>query len=125
METIMIAASVLTTLGIVLVIWLISSVRSLQKQMKTNNAEISDMHYSRNTDQSEISNRFDNIYGEIDNRFNNNYDEIDKRFDKTDDEIDKRFDNSYRTIYDLRDSIQSDVDRLIERDLELSKTINK
>ena len=39
--------------------------------------------------------------------------------------MDKRFDTNYRTMYDLRDNLQGDVDRLIERDLELSKSKNK
>jgi len=115
METlIMIAASVLTTLGIVLVIWLISSVRSLLKQMKTNDVEIPDLHRRIDHESIEIYQNLDNMKSELDKRFEDSYNDLDKRFD-----------TNYRTMYELRDNLQGDVDRLIERDLELSKSKNK
>ena len=115
METlILIVSSVLITLGIILVIWLISSVRSAQKQLKDYDGDIPDIHRRIDQESHNIYQHLDNMKMGIDKEFENSYQDLDKRFD-----------NSYRTMYELRDSLQSDVDRLIEKDLETSKSKTK
>ena len=117
METIiLIASSVLTTLGIVLVIWLISGVRSTQKQLKS---------YDEERESAEIYQNLENIKDELDKNLDKVKDELDRNLHDSHNDLDKRFDTSYRAMYELRDNIQSDVDRLIEKDLETNKSINK
>ena len=115
METfIMIASSVLTTLGIIGAVWLIFSVRSMQKQLNNCAADIPAVNENSLEAHSRIDKFEDDIYRELDN--------LQKVIES---EMDKRFDTNYRTMYELRDNLQGDVDRLIERDLELSKSKNK
>lgn len=107
METlILIGSSVVITLGIVLVIWLISSVRSAQKQLKDYDGEIPELH--RRIDEDNRS-----IIEEIDENLN----ELDRRLDDLQNDLDKRFDSSYRTMYEFRDWSKEQIERLIETDL--------
>jgi len=107
METlILIASSVLTTLGIILVVWLISSVRSAQKQLKDYDGEIPELH-------RRIEEESQNIYQCLDNLKI----EYDRNFDDLHNDLDKRFDNSYRTMYEFRDWSKEQIERLIETDL--------
>ena len=97
METfIMIASSVLTTLGIIGAVWLIFSVRSMQKQLNDYVDDTTEVH-------SRIDKFEDDIYKEL---------------AKLDHEMDKRFDNNYRTMYDFRDWAKEQIERLIETDLK-------
>jgi flagellar motility protein MotE (MotC chaperone) len=126
METIiLIASSVLTTLGIVLVIWLISGVRSTQKQLKSYDEEIPNIYHRVERESAEIYQNLENIKDELDKNLDKVKDELDRNLHDSHNDLDKRFDTSYRAMYELRDNIQSDVDRLIEKDLETNKSINK
>jgi len=101
METfIMIASSVLTTLGIIGAVWLIFGVRSMQKQLNDYVDDITEVH-------SRIDKFEDDIYRELDN--------LQKVIEG---EMDKRFDNNYRTMYDFRDWAKEQIERLIETDLK-------
>ena len=101
METfIMIASSVLITLGIIGAVWLIFGVRSMQKQLNDYVDDTTEVH-------SRIDKFEDDIYRELDN--------LQKVIES---EMDKRFDNNYRTMYDFRDWAKEQIERLIETDLK-------
>ena len=108
METfIMIASSVLTTLGIIGAVWLIFSVRSMQKQLNNCAADIPAVNENSLEAHSRIDKFEDDIYRELDN--------LQKVIES---EMDKRFDNNYRTMYDFRDWAKEQIERLIETDLK-------
>ena len=111
METqFLIVSSVLTTLGIVLVIWLISNVRSVQKLTKDLDERTQDVH--RYID--EVSNEAGRGIAKLSDKLNHELEllQID---------LDKRFDKSYRTMYDFRDWADEQINRLIETDLKNEK----
>ena len=108
METfIMIASSVLTTLGIIGAVWLIFSVRSMQKQLNNCAADIPAVNENSLEAHSRIDKFEDDVYKELDN--------LQKVIES---EMDKRFDNNYRTMYDFRDWAKEQIERLIETDLK-------
>ena len=108
METlILMLSSVLATLGIILVVWLISSVRSAQKQLKGYEEEIPELHRRIDQETTEIYQHLDNMKSEIDKNFEDSYKDLDNRFD-----------NNYRTMYEFRDWAKEQIERLIETDLQ-------
>ena len=107
METLfLIVSSVLTTLGIILVIWLISNLRSVQKLSKQLDANIQDVH--RYID--EVKEDAGREIANLSDRFN-------REFESLHIDLDKRFDKSYRTMYEFRDWADEQITRLIESDL--------
>ena len=108
METLfLIVSSVLSTLGIVLIFWLISSVRSAQKQLKEYDEAIPELHRS-------IEQEINDVYKNLDNL----NEEKNQQINSIQEDIDKRFDNSYRTMYEFRDWAKEQIERLIETDLQ-------
>ena len=108
METLfLIVSSVLTTLGIILVIWLISNLRSVQKLSKQLDANIQDVH--RYID--EVNNGLERNITKISDR-------IERELELLQIDLDKRFDKSYRTMYEFRDWADEQITRLIETDLK-------
>ena len=108
METLfLIVSSVLITLGIIAVIWLLSSVRSVQKQLKNFEAEI-----------NELPRYIDEMSNESRRGLADTKREIDKEVEHLYNDLDKRFDNSYRTMYEFRDWAKEQIERLIETDLQ-------
>ena len=103
----MIASSVLTTLGIIGAVWLIFSVRSMQKQLNNCAADIPAVNENSLEAHSRIDKFEDDVYKELDN--------LQKVIES---EMDKRFDNNYRTMYDFRDWAKEQIERLIETDLK-------
>ena len=107
METVtLVVISVIATLGIgSFIVYLLSSVRSLQNKIKTLNAMITLREQED-----------DNIYRLI----NDNDKEMDRRINRDIDllnqDVDKRFDKSYRAMYEFRDWASEQINRLIEKD---------
>jgi uncharacterized protein YoxC len=100
-------SSVLTTLGIVLIFWLISSVRSAQKQLKEYGEVIPELHRSI---EQEINDVYKNLEKEID--------EKSQQINEIQEDTNRKFDNSYRTMYEFRDWAKEQIERLIETDLQ-------
>jgi len=105
--TFLIVSSVLTTLGIILVIWLISNIRSVQKLTKDLDERTQDIH--RYID--EVNNGLERNITKISDR-------IDRELELLQIDLDKRFDKSYRTMYEFRDWADEQITRLIETDLK-------
>ena len=94
------------TLGIILVIWLISNVRSVQKLSKQLDANLQDVH--RYVD--EVKEDTGRDIAKLSDKFN-------REFEILQEDLDKRFDKSYRTMYEFRDWADEQITRLIETDL--------
>ena len=108
METLfLIVSSVLTTLGIVLVVWLISSVRSVQKLTKELDERTQDVHRY-----------IDEVSNEAGRATSNLSDKLNHELELLHIDLDKRFDKSYRTMYEFRDWADEQINRLIESDLK-------
>ena len=106
METVtLVVISVIITLGIGSIVYLLSSVRSLQKKIKTLNAMIV-LREQTDDDIYRLINRNDK---EMDRRINRDIDLLNQ-------EVDKRFDKSYRAMYEFRDWASEQINRLIEKD---------
>ena len=106
METVtLVVGSAITTLCIGSLVYLISSVRSLQNKIKTLNAMIT-LREQTDDDIYRLINRNDK---ETDRRINRDLDLLNQ-------EVDKRFDKSYRTMYEFRDWAGEQINRLIEKD---------
>jgi hypothetical protein len=115
METLfLIVSSVLTTLGIILVVWLISNVRSVQKLTKELDERTQDAHRYIDRVNDEVYRTFDKL---------NNY--VDTELERVHTDLDKRFDKSYRTMYEFRDWADEQITRLIESDLKNEKEKTK
>ena len=111
METqFLIVSSVLTTLGIVLVVWLISSVRSVQKLTKELDERTQDVHRY-----------IDEVNNELRREITNLSDKLNHELQLLQIDLDKRFDKSYRTMYEFRDWADEQINRLIESDLKNEK----
>ena len=122
METVnLVVISVISTLCFGSLVYLLYSVRSLQKKIKTLSASNS-LQIQTNEDlykcideneghcTTERNDLGDDLYREIDN--------LQKKFEG---EMDKRFDKCYRTQYEFRDWSKEQIERLIENDLDKSK----
>ena len=115
METLfLIVSSVLTTLGIILVVWLISNVRSVQKLTKELDERTQDAHRYIDTVNEEVHRNFDRLQSYVDTELERVHADLDKRFDK-----------SYRTMYEFRDWADEQITRLIESDLKNEKEKTK
>tara|TARA_R110000787_G_scaffold169297_4_gene282042 strand:+ start:480 stop:830 length:351 start_codon:yes stop_codon:yes gene_type:complete len=107
METLfLIVSSVLTTLGIVTVIWLISNVRSVQKLSKQLDANLQDVHRY-----------IDEVKEDTMSEIGKLSDFVDRESETLQEDLEKRFDKSYRTMYEFRDWADEQINRLIESDL--------
>ena len=108
METLfLIVSSVLTTLGIILVVWLISNVRSVQKLTKEVDERTQDVHRY-----------IDEVNNELGREITNLSERLNRELELLQIDLDKRFDKSYRTMYDFRDWADEQITRLIETDLK-------
>ncbi len=106
METVtLVVISVLLTLGIGSIVYLLSSVRSLQKNIKTLNAM---MILREQTD--------DDIYRLINDNDKERNRLLQRSLDLVSQDTDKRFDKSYRAMYEFRDWASEQINRLIEKD---------
>lgn len=106
METVtLVVISVIATLGIVSIVYLLSSVRSLQKKIKTLNAMIT-LREQTDDDIYRLINRNDK---EMDRRINRDIDLLNQS-------VGERFDKSYRAMYEFRDWASEQINRLIEKD---------
>jgi len=106
METVtLVVISVLSTLGIGILVYLLSSVRSLQNKIKTLNAMLT---LREQTD--------DELYRVIDANDESTNRRIDRDLDSLSSDVDKRFDKSYRAMYEFRDWASEQINRLIEKD---------
>jgi len=106
METVtLVVLSVITTLGIGILVYLLSSVRSLQNKIKTLNAMLT---LREQTD--------DELYRVIDANDESTNRRIDRDLDSLSSDVDKRFDKSYRAMYEFRDWASEQINRLIEKD---------
>ena len=106
METVtLVVLSVITTLGIGILVYLLSSVRSLQNKIKTLNAMLT----LREQADDELYRVIDKNDEEINRR-------VDRDLDSFSSDVDKRFDKSYRAMYEFRDWASEQINRLIEKD---------
>lgn len=106
METVtLVVISVLFTLGIGSLVYLLFGVRSLQNKIKTLNAMIS----LREQTDEDIYRLIDRNDKETDRRINRDLDLLNQ-------DVDKRFDKSYRAMYEFRDWASEQINRLIEKD---------
>ena len=106
METVtLVVVSVITTLCIGSLVYLISSVRSLQNKIKTLNAMLSLREQED-----------ENIYRLIDSNEKGWDRRIDRDIHLLNQDVEKRFDKSYRTMYEFRDWASEQINRLIEKD---------
>ena len=106
METVtLVVVSVITTLCIGSLVYLISSVRSLQNKIKTLNAMLS----LREKED-------DNLYQVIDASERKTNQRITDDFSAFERDVEKRFDKSYRAMYEFRDWASEQINRLIEKD---------
>ena len=106
METVtLVVISVIATLGIGSIVYLLSSVRSLQNKIKTLNAMLSLREQED-----------DNLYRALDSSEKETNRRVDRDLDSLSQDVDKRFDKSYRTMYEFRDWASEQINRLIEQD---------
>ena len=106
METVtLVVISVILTLGIGSIVYLLSSVRSLQNNIKTLNAMLT-LQEQTDEDIHRLIGRNDE---EMDRRINRDMDLLNQ-------DVDKRFDKSYRAMYEFRDWASEQINRLIEKD---------
>lgn len=106
METVtLVVISVISTLCIGSLVYLLYGVRSLQNKIKTLSAMI-ELQKQTDDDIYRLINRNDK---EMDRRINRDIDLLNQ-------DVDKRFDKSYRAMYEFRDWASEQINRLIEKD---------
>tara|TARA_B100000900_G_C20437409_1_gene657558 strand:+ start:120 stop:452 length:333 start_codon:yes stop_codon:yes gene_type:complete len=106
METVtLVVVSVITTLCIGSLVYLIFSVRSLQNKIKTLNAMVTLREQED-----------DNLYRALDSSEKETNRRVDRDLDSLSQDVDKRFDKSYRAMYEFRDWASEQINRLIEKD---------
>lgn len=106
METVtLVVISVITTLCIGSIVYLISSVRSLQNKIKTLKAMI----VLREQEDDNLYRSIDASEKETNNRITSDLSAFER-------DVEKRFDKSYRAMYEFRDWASEQINRLIEKD---------
>jgi len=111
METVtLVVVSVIATLCIGSIVYLISSVRSLQNKIKTLNAMVTLREQED-----------DNLYRTIDASEKETNQRITHDLSAFERDVEKRFDKSYRTMYEFRDWASEQITRLIEKDQIVNK----
>ena len=111
METVtLVVASVITTLIIGSLVYLLFGVRSLQNKIKTLTAML------RLREQED-----ENLYRTIEDLNKETNERISNDFLMTERDIEKRFDKCYRTMYEFRDWASEQINRLIEKDQIVNK----
>tara|TARA_R100000005_G_scaffold77660_1_gene44867 strand:- start:268 stop:696 length:429 start_codon:yes stop_codon:yes gene_type:complete len=111
METVtLVAISVITTLCLGSIVYLLYSVRSLQNKIKTLKTMLS---LREKEDE--------NLYRVIDASEKETNQRITEDFGAFERDVEKRFDKSYRTMYEFRDWASEQINRLIEKDQIVNK----
>ena len=111
METVtLVVISVITTLCLGSIVYLLYSVRSLQNKIKTLKTMLS---LREKEDE--------NLYRVIDASEKETNQRITEDFGAFERDVEKRFDKSYRTMYEFRDWASEQINRLIEKDQIVNK----